>query len=367
MFEHVTIYRDPQRFAGWPANYGIWNWGNEVVVGFTIGTPKVDGGFHARSRSEPFTNLQARSLDGGKTWTVETPDFPAPGGRGLSADEHVEHELSLAYAIEQGLEPQPSGCPGGVNFRHPDGAVMCARTGLGAGTQAFFYVSTDRAHSWQGPYRLPEFGLAGIEARTDVIAFGESDALFFLTAAREDGGEGAGIIAVRTKDGGKTFNLQTWVCNTPDVQSIMPASVRVDEGRILTAVRCASMDAFMSASRWIDLYVSDDSGQTFHYLNRPVPDTGKGGNPPTLTRLPDGRIVLIYGVRSEPFGIRARISADRGETWGEEIILRSDGGTTDLGYPRTTLLPDGSLVTAYYFNDTPQGERYIGGTLWKGM
>jgi hypothetical protein len=367
MITHRTVYRDPQRFAGWPANYGIWNWGSEVVVGFTVGAPKPDGGFHARSREEPFVNLQARSLDGGTTWMIETPHFPAPGGRGLSADEHVERELTLAYAIEQGLEPQPLVCQGGIDFCHPDGAVMCARTGLGAGTQAFFYVSTDRAHTWHGPYRLPGFGLPGVEARTDIIVNGPTDAMFFLTAAREDGGEGAGVFMARTRDGGKSFQLQTWVCQTPAVQSIMPASVRVDENRILTAVRCASPDDFMAATRWIDLYVSDDNGQTFQHLNRPAPDTGRGGNPPTLTRLPDGRIVLIYGVRTDPFGIRARISTDRGDTWGEELILRGDGGTTDLGYPRTALLPDGSLVTAYYFNDTPEGERYIAATLWKEM
>ena len=363
--QNVTIYRDPLRFAGWPANYGIWNWGNEVVVGFTVGTPKMDGGFHARARTEPFTNRQARSHDGGKTWSIETPDFPSPGGRGLSADEHVERELSLAWAIEHAMEPLPRGCPGGINFCHADGAVMCARTGLGAGTQAWFYVSTDRAHTWQGPYKLPDFDLTGIEARTDVIVNGASDAMFFLTAAREDGGEGAGIILIRTQDGGKNFALQTWVCQTPEVQSIMPASVRVDSLRILTAVRSASLGKFEKASRWIDLYVSDDNGQNFRYLNRPVPDTGTGGNPPTMTRLPDGRIVLIYGVRRAPFGIRARISTDRGETWSEEIMLRDDGGATDLGYPRTALLPDGTLVTAYYFNDDPNGERYIGGTLWK--
>ena len=31
----VTVYREPGRFAGWPANYGIWCWGDEIVVGFT--------------------------------------------------------------------------------------------------------------------------------------------------------------------------------------------------------------------------------------------------------------------------------------------------------------------------------------------
>ncbi|MEZ4727442.1 MAG: hypothetical protein R3E79_09940 [Caldilineaceae bacterium] len=46
--QHITIYREPGRFAGWPANYGIWHWGNEIVVGFTAGYTDPSGGFHAR-------------------------------------------------------------------------------------------------------------------------------------------------------------------------------------------------------------------------------------------------------------------------------------------------------------------------------
>ena len=27
--EHVIVYREPGKFAGWPANYGMWAWDNE--------------------------------------------------------------------------------------------------------------------------------------------------------------------------------------------------------------------------------------------------------------------------------------------------------------------------------------------------
>ena len=37
---HVMIYHRPGRFAGWPANHGIWSWGDEVLVGFSAGTYK---------------------------------------------------------------------------------------------------------------------------------------------------------------------------------------------------------------------------------------------------------------------------------------------------------------------------------------
>jgi hypothetical protein len=38
---HFTIYREPGRYAGWPANYGIWAWDHEIVLGFTLGYPRT--------------------------------------------------------------------------------------------------------------------------------------------------------------------------------------------------------------------------------------------------------------------------------------------------------------------------------------
>jgi len=41
----------------------------------------------------------------------------------------------------------------------------------------------------------------------------------------------------------------------------------------------------------------------------------------------------------------ATTSVDGGRTWGDEITLRDDGGTWDLGYPRTVQRADGKVVT----------------------
>ena len=29
---HRKVYFEPGRYGGWPANYGIWSWGDEIVV-----------------------------------------------------------------------------------------------------------------------------------------------------------------------------------------------------------------------------------------------------------------------------------------------------------------------------------------------
>ena len=83
-----------------------------------------------------------------------------------------------------------------------------------------------------------------------------------------------------------------------------------------------------------------------------------------MLRLTDGRLVITYGRRLAPFGIRARVSSDEGRTWAKEVILRNDGGSWDLGYTRSVQRPDGSVVTVYYFNEDARAERYIAATIW---
>src|SRR5690606_41476433 len=115
---------------------------------------------------------------------------------------------------------------------------------------------------------------------------------------------------------------------------------------------------------WIDLYASDDNGASWGHLSTPVPDAGRGGNPPTLTRLHDGRLCLTYGFRNTPFAIQARLSEDEGASWQEPVTLRSGAGNHDLGYPRSVQRPDGTAVTAYHCNDPPDEERDIAATRW---
>ncbi len=358
----VTIYREPGRYAGWPANYGIWSWDNEIVVGFTVGYHKSDAGFHRRDRDKPFTAMQARSTDGGETWTLSETPCRLPGTGTLSANEHVQDK-------DRQQDDSSYSTPQSVNLEHPDFAMMCSRSGLRAGAQSWYYTSTDRCHSWQGPFQFPMFGYTGIAARTDYLITNSEECLVFLTASKSDGGEGL-VFCARTTDGGQTFSLHSQIGPEPEGFAIMPASVRLSDSQILVAVRCRGKSDktgknWETLLNWIDLYASDDDGKTWNYVNRPVEDTGRGGNPPTLTRLHDGRLCLIYGYRDAPHRICAKLSNDNGNTWGDEIVLRDNGGDPDIGYPRTIQRPDGVVVTVYYFDEEPDGERFIEATLWK--
>jgi len=346
---HVKVYFEKGMFGGWPANHGIWIWGNEILVGFSKGYYKDLGDRHHIDREKPEMHMLARSLDGGETWVIEDP-----GAEGrLLTDGGFLHGVP-----RPGVEiPQLMDSPGGVDFTHPNFALTLRTNNVDAGVGRFFY-SYDRGHIWEGPYRLPNFGAPGIAPRTDYLVNGKSDCMLFITAAKTNGEEGRPL-CVRTTDAGKTWDFVSWIGPEPEGFAIMPASVRLSEREILVTVRRRE-----GPKRFISAYLSNDNGQSWQYLNDPVSDAGEG-NPPAMIQLADGRICLIYGYRAEPYSIRAKLSSDAGRTWGEDIVLRDDGGSRDIGYPRVVQRPDGKVLVLYYFSQKgPDSERYIAATIW---
>ncbi|MDX1979345.1 MAG: sialidase family protein [Bryobacteraceae bacterium] len=338
---HVVVYKQAGRFGGWPANHGAWAWGNELVVGFEAGHFKQNDRSHAIDYSMPAEHVLARSTDGGETWKIEKPEsLKAPPG---IRQANVPTEPGKAAAP----------CPGGINFQHPDFAMTWRMASIHTGPSRFYY-SYDRGKTWQGPFEAPDFGTMGVAARTDYLVNGRHDATVFLTAAKKDGKEGR-VFCARTTDGGKSWKFLSYIGEEPPDYAIMPSSVRIGAKSILTTFR---------RRPWIEAWRSDDDGMSWKFVTKPVESTG-GGNPPSMVKLKDGRLVLTYGYRSAPFSIRARVSGDNGATWGEDMILRQDGGAWDLGYTRTLVRPDGKLVTVYYYNDNKDQERYIGATIWQ--
>lgn len=346
---HLKVYAVPGRFGGWPANHGIWSWGNEILVGFSAGYSKDNGPKrHAIDHDKPEEHLLARSRDAGETWTIENP--AAKGAL-------IPVGAALHGITPPGLKEKPwQDCPGGIDFTHPDLALTVRMTDANAGPSRFYY-SADRGHTWQGPFRLPLFGQKGIAARTDYIVTAKHACTLFLTAPKPNGREGRPFSA-RTTDGGKTWQFVSWMGPEPNGYAIMPSTVRLGDKELLSAVRCRDAD-----KSWIETYRSLDGGESWRLDGTPVPDTGEG-NPASMLRLADARVCLTYGHRASPFGIRARLSHDGGRTWGPEIGLRNDGGGRDVGYPRSVQRPDGKIVTVYYFHDQPLGDRYIAATIW---
>lgn len=333
--KHGIVIFEEDRFAGWPANNGIWNWGDEIVVGFTLGYYKDKGGGHPIDGDRPSGPMQARSLDGGETWSVETPTFMIGEGK-----ERAVSKLDKAR-----------------DFTHPDFAARF-RNGN-------FYFSDDRCKTWDGPFALPSFGRPGLLARTDYIVNGKHDMLVFMATEKDNGGEGWPA-AIRTRDGGLTWTIEGWIGEQPPVDkygySIMPSTVKLSNGALFSMIRRGGL-VDDEKQWWMEPFLSPDQGKTWYMLDEPW--INNAGNPAAMIMLDDGRIALTYGFRTPPYGIRARISDDNAVTWSKEFILRGDGGGWDVGYPRTVQRADGKCVTTYYFNDNERKERYIAYTIWQ--
>lgn len=347
---HVTVFHVKGRFGGWPANHGIWNWGNEILVGFSAGMYKNLGpDRHAIDRDKPEEHLLARSLDGGETWTIEDP-----ARKGVL----IPTGKMLHGVTPTGLKEKPwRDCEGGIDFTHPDFAMTVRMTSTTDGPSRF-YTSTNRGHDWEGPFRLPLFEQKGVAARTDYLVNGKHDCMLFLTASKTNGREGRPFCA-RTTDGGKTWNFMSWIGDEPSGYSIMPSTVRLGPNELLSAIRRRD-----DPKAWIETYRSLDNGESWKLDTIPAPALGTG-NPASMIVLADGRVCLTYGRRRAPYAMCAKLSKTGGRTWEDEIVLRDDGTGVDLGYPRTVQRPDGKVVTLYYFCDATTGpERYIAATIW---
>ena len=354
--KQVKVYYEPGMYGGWPANNGIWIWGDEILVGFSKGVYKDLGAKHNIDREKQELHLLARSVDAGDTWTIEDPGKTgglAPHGYFMAKPRTDVPQQE----VSQQNEP--------INFLHPDFALTVRSNG-DAGQSRYWY-SYDKGHQWKGPFALPNFGTAGTAARTDYIISGKEECILFITSAKSDGKEGR-VLCVKTMDGGKSWSFLSWIGEEPAGYAIMPASVRLSDHEILVTVRQKEGNRSFIAS-----WLSVDNGNSWTQLKNAADDTGIG-NPPAMLKMKDGRICLIYGYRADPESIRAktktsdiraRISSDNGKTWSKDYILRNDGSGQDIGYPRVVQRPDGKIVAVYYFMDSKTGrERYIGATIW---
>ena len=341
--EHGIVYYGEGRYAGWPANNGLWSWdNNEILVGFSEGKyDKSTPGLHPINRPSSSAKY-ARSKDGGLSWTIEDAYERGQITQG-TADDKAETPVKLTESID--------------DFTNPDFILTFRRD--------HFYYSENRGKKWIGPYELPDLSTDGFITRTDYIVDGKQQLGAFFTVRKSNRREGR-VVYVRTEDGALNWELVSWIGPEPEGFDIMPSSVRLSPTELITTIRTRTADGLDK----ITAYISKDNGKTWEQLRDPVADTGRAGSPPALVKLDDGRLALGYAYRSE-YGsrINVRFSSDNGISWSQEIMLRGgDGASQDIGYPVMTQRPDGKLVMIYYWNnDLQEGAepyRYIAYTIF---
>jgi hypothetical protein len=351
---HVKVYYEQDKYGGWPANWGIWNWGDEILVGFTCADHKDVKEGHSFDQQSSLAKF-ARSRDGGLTWKMEDA-FES----GIS-EATVEHRIGGKSVPAKVLTER-------MDFSDPNFALTFRMVDMITGPSSFYY-SCDRGKSWKGAYRLevkfPDPAPAGIVTRTDYLVEGKHVMTAFLTVGFVDGNsKWREVACVRTTDGGLSWNFLSWV-GPHGINSIMPASARLDASRILCVIRRTNPPGMVS-------FLSSDNGKSWEQrVNPAVVDAN--GNPPALLKLKDGRLCLVYGIREsatmkDGIGMYVTYSGDDGTSWSNPVLLRGkDGAYWDIGYPRSVLLPNGRVVAVYYYNNLFQGDqyRYIAATIFE--
>lgn len=341
--QHGIVYYGEGRFAAWPANNGLWSWdNNEILVGFTEGLyDEKAPGLHSLYRPSS-SRKYARSKDGGIHWTIEDAYENGQTTMG-TADKRSDSVAVLTEKIN--------------DFTNPD-FILTIRS-------SHFYYSSNRGKKWIGPYGLPNMNTDGLISRTDYIVEGKQQIGAFLTVNKSNRKEGR-VVYARTDDGALNWKIVSWIGTEPGGFDIMPSSVRLSPMELFTTIRTKTVDSLSK----ITSHISRNNGITWEQLRDPVADTGRGGSPPALVKLADGRLALGYAYRSEHGSrINVRFSSDNGKSWSDEIILRGgDGASRDVGYPRMLQRPDGKLVIIYYWNNAllegAKPYRYIASTIF---
>ncbi len=367
--EHGIVYRNEREFCGWPFYCGLWKLpGGDVVAGFkkipsTYGTSGEVS--HTQLTFGQGKLYLIRSHDDGITWD------PA------SQQEVFDISDDVGRILCEGGESYAGEAP--LNFLDPDVMVMAGALPalLKPNSRAWIHTSSNGGRTWRKPILLPLDGLANLTGHGPPTVRQDGMCLLGMSTTSADGWTNRPLVYASPDgiywhflsfitpaiEGGSATSDRAGPIIFGAIRHFYARLLALRDGRILASLRF-QRDA--TGVIWTDIFESGDGARTWRFLSR-VNDWGAPGD---IAEMQDGRIVCVYGYRLAPAGIRARVSTDGGRTWGCELILREDGGSWDLGYPRVIEVTPGRLLCVYYMNrrDDPiqmnGGVRHIARTVF---
>lgn len=358
--EHAVAYRRENEFASHPYVRGFWRNGRgELIANFSVATVDYGGdpqqlahiGLVRSTGGRRAATL--RSTDAGRTWRVTDADPRRPNND--------------VMVPRPGIDGRPGGLPevAPVDFNDPDVLVSnfnhqylredpqlrdylpyLDSLVTAPERQVYWRVSTDGGNSWSRSAMLPLDGLHSLSAVESSTMRPDGRCLLFLSGVARPG-EGSRPLVYRSLDDGSDFRFLSWITPRNDplaggTVQMYPRGLVMPDGRILCTVR---IDRNWDGDMWTHLYASDDGGRTWYFLSR----ANDFGAPAAPLLLADGRLVLVYANRLQP-SMRAIVSEDGGRSFGPELVIRDDGGSWDIGYPRVWEAAPGVVGALYYFN-----------------
>lgn len=344
--EHKVIYRQAGQYSAFPRFYQLSDGSLHVRFGARVTSSHIE----PRSETKQFI-----SRDGGRTWRSTEQDLtnptwatgPSKPGRLVDPNAHAWRYVDASRRAEfeqQGIEVRDS----------PDGRVAYAYG-------CYVRTSEDYGASWQeSEIAVPPKGLimAFLGPATDLRL--DADTLLCAVYGRPTANfRFYESWLLRSEDDGANWDFLTIAADPEEKRSFGETSIaQAANGDIVAMMRT---EPALGTKMW--MAYSKDRGKTW---SKAV-ETPLHGHPPHLLTLRDGTMLCTYGFRDDPIGIRAALSRDNGRTWLEEDIvsLRADGAGRpgDNGYPLSTELEDGTLVSVYYI--TRDGITGVEATRWQ--
>ena len=314
-----------------------------------------------------------RSSDGGNTWDSQTKTTVLRGENEAINDPSIRRlkdgTLIVSYFKWRcgGDDEVPSG---NAWVRTLDGLHYAWMAGT------YTVRSTNGGRTWEPPVRVCAPTGDDTAVSDPVIELPDGELLIPLYAAYC--GQTYYTLIMRSPDGGRSWADPVTVAKDPSNQMNFgePSLLYLPSGKLICMHR-VHMQHEQEYGYYLYQSDSDDLGRRW----TPARKTRIWGHPPHLMRLQSGNLLCAYGYRRIPYGIRACLSHDDGKTWDieNELILRADGISTDVGYPTSVQLPDGRIFTVWYMCEPaanpenrdalPGWKRspisYIGGTFFR--
>lgn len=254
-------------------------------------------------------------------------------------------------------------------FIRPEGILRLDKPYAEAGGAIFLggYLlrSTDNGKSWGQPIYPPSIpteknysGLGGkIPAYNRGAMYEGKDGTVYWAVASSDSGalSNTSVHLLASADKGISWQYRSLIARDSKISFNETSVYETPKGDIIAFLRSEAYGDQACIAR------STDKGKTFRWEGM-----GFKGHPLQALRLPDNRVLLTYGYRHTPCGVRARILNPECTDYATapEIILRDDADDGDVGYTWAALLDNNQVFVTYYINyDRAKGTRQIAGTI----
>ena len=379
--EHVTVYRHAE---------GKWNGAFPEIVRLSNGDlvvafreapcpPTLSAGRSGHSHGDPLARgAIIRSTDGGQTWDPSTYRLLAEplGGVEQISVSVISGDVLLSPYARLRREQTPVS-----DVTDPESWVPMR------GTDTWVRRSEDGGDTWGEAVQMNTAPLALAPVHAPMLELPDGTILSPHCGSPTATGSGQHMQAVvRSHDGGRTWGNGSIIALdfSGKIKYHQCSLVRMPDGEIIAAMHSSEMvktaDGRDAHKAGVWLSRSWDDGYTWSPVEVIPPQIHGAAH--HLLGLQDGRLICVWGNRHDP-SIRVAVSEDRGKTWdtgrgwplqegehltgaGQRLTMHAFDGSlthdlyTDTGEPCSTQLPDGRIVSVYYWTKGPDDPiRYI--------